>query len=406
MGGIWWDYNHPQLVSKWVLVKTLLVTILNRNGYSYFSLKRYSISMYFQVLDTTRFFPHGTFSKTVTSPLRFSTSPGGGRHGLRQQRGQRRAGGVRDAGCLEGQRQGHATWRKNRWVFTGKVVVFTRFFLVKSMGTHYGDLWGLFIFCSLYLMRLFWLFFFNQSLGIGIIWYYMILYAIIWDYIVKPTRLRFSMDWFQGKSWPETAVIFGMMWCLTNKIIFLTKGIMQFSWETIVFAPDIEEAKQETIAPRSHMLHMLHVWISRTKTPRFPTKTTHLCRQIFLTWSTMGWVVTRCRAFLGIPHSTSGGGDHSLFFLWICQDYVSTVPSCLSECFYVGITRSKSVFLVFVVFGILNLNQLPRNNFQAHGYHNYHMLGQLKQSKHQHGNCPQTSADSLKIPWIFRRSRD
>jgi hypothetical protein len=37
------------------------------------------------------------------------------------------------------------------------------------------------------------------------------LYAIIWDYIVKPTRLRFSMDWFQGKSWPETAVIFGMM---------------------------------------------------------------------------------------------------------------------------------------------------------------------------------------------------
>ena len=234
----------------------------------------------------------------------------------------------------------------------------------------------------------------------------MILYAIIWDYIVKPTRLRFSMDWFQGKSWPETAVIFGMMWCLTNKIIFLTKGIMQFSWETIVFAPDIEEAKQETIAPRSHMLHMLHVWISRTKTPRFPTKTTHLCRQIFLTWSTMGWVVTRCRAFLGIPHSTSGGGDHSLFFLWICQDYVSTVPSCLSECFYVGITRSKSVFLVFVVFGILNLNQLPRNNFQAHGYHNYHMLGQLKQSKHQHGNCPQTSADSLKIPWILRRSRD
>lgn len=110
----------------------------------------------------------------------------------------------------------------------------------------------------------------------------------------------------------------------------------------------------------------------------------------------MGWVVTRCRAFLWISPWTSGGWDHSLFCLWICQDYVSTVPSCLSECFYVGITRSKAVFLVFLVFGIFNLNQLPRNNFQAHGYHNFHMLGQLKQSKHQHGNCPRTSADSLK----------
>lgn len=37
---------------------------------------------------------------------------------------------------------------------------------------------------------------------------------------------------------------------------------MQSSWETIVFA----------IAPRSHMLH---VWISRTKTPRFPTNMTY-----------------------------------------------------------------------------------------------------------------------------------
>lgn len=175
MGGIWWDYNHPQLVSKWVLVKTLLVTILNRNGYSYFSLKRYSISMYFQVLDTTRFFPHGTFSKTVTSPLRFSTSPGGGRHGLRQQRGQRRAGGVRDAGCLEGQRQGHATWRKNRWVFTGKVVVFTRFFWWNPWERTMGIVYFLFIISYASFLVVF----FNQSLGIGIIWYYMLLFGII-----------------------------------------------------------------------------------------------------------------------------------------------------------------------------------------------------------------------------------
>ena len=161
MGGIWWDYNHPQLVSKMSIGQNPpgdhLESLINR---SFFSQK----VQYFQVLDTTRPFLMALFQR----------SPGGGRHGLRQQRGQRRAGGLRDAGCLEGQRQGHETWPRSM----AKWWLFTRFFLVKSMGMHYMGI--VFFVNYIYFMRFFfWLemFFLNQSLGIGIICYYLGLYC-------------------------------------------------------------------------------------------------------------------------------------------------------------------------------------------------------------------------------------
>lgn len=62
---------------------------------------------------------------------------------------------------------------------------------------HGNALWGLFFLLIISydnLMCFFfgWTCFLNTNLwGLG-------LYAIIWDYIVKPIRLRFSMDWFQG----------------------------------------------------------------------------------------------------------------------------------------------------------------------------------------------------------------
>ena len=134
------------------------------------------------------------------------------------------------------------------------------------------------------------------------------LYAIIWDYIVKPTRLRFSMDWFQGKSWPETAVIFGMMWLLNQQHHFSDQG------HHAIFLGNHRFCHSSTF-PYAPCMD----W---TKTPRFPTNMTYkYVGKYSLHGAHWGWVVTRCRAVLSISPSTSGG-DHSLFCLQLsgwCQ---------------------------------------------------------------------------------------